>query len=652
MSAITGIVNFDQAPISFELRDQVMHALHKYPADDIQTWNSGSVFMGCCAQWITPESVHEQLPYYNCDLKLAITADAIIDNRSELFDRLQVPYYDRKRMPDSELILLAYRNWGESSPQYLIGDYAFVIWDEDKHQLFGARDLYGNRTLYYHYNRRQFAFCTAIQPLFVLDDVKKELNELWLAEFMTIPVMVESGDTNSTVYRNIHLVPPAHSFTIRDGQMSLAQYGSLAPREYLRMKTRGEYAEAFRDVMQQAVDARLRTHGQVGAALSGGLDSGTIASFAASRLRDFDKPLHAYSYVPARDFKDWMAHGRVADETPYIEETIRYVGNIRGNLLDFPGASPLSEVDDWLELLEMPYKYFENTFWIKGIFEKARQEDVKILLLGARGNQTISWGPASYYYGLLLKKLKWVELYRELKLYSSRQGINQSRLLKAIGRQAFSTAPERSLINDQADIPRMIHPEFIRRTDVFSKLQERDGQISGFLRKDAMEARSNHLQSLIIANMRGTKSTKLSLKYSVWERDPTCDPRVVRFCLSVPIEQYVGQGMDRALIRHATKGYLPDQVRLNQRVRGTQGADWIHRILPAWPAFKQELEQLCKDPDVSGVLNAGSIQATLNQLGGMPRPKDAFQPETRFLMRCVIVYRFMKSMTRSLVETY
>ncbi|MCQ6558854.1 asparagine synthase-related protein [Paenibacillus mendelii] len=643
MSAITGIIHFDQAPISVELRDQVMQALQKYPADDIQTWNSGSVFLGCHAQWITPESVNEQLPYYNYDLKLAITADAIIDNRNELFDRLQVAYSERKLMSDSELILLAYQKWGEASPQYLIGDYTFVIWDENRRLLFGARDLYGNRTLYYHYNRRQFAFCTAIDPLFHIHDVKREINELWLAEFLTIPVMVESANTNSTVYKHIKQIPPAHSFTIKDGHFSLIQYGSLAPRAQLKLKSRSEYEEAFRDVVQQAVDSRLRTHKQVGATLSGGLDSGTIASFAASRLREEGKPLHTYSYVPVHDFEDWTARGRVADETPYIQDTIQYAGNIKGNLLDFPGTSPLSEVDDWLELLEMPYKYFENTFWIRGIFDVAKQQDVKILLTGARGNQTISWGPASHYYGSLMKKMKWFRLYRELMLFSKQRGVSPSFLLKVIGRQAFSSAPEKSLINDEADIPRMIHPDFAKKTDVFNKLQEQDSRISGFLRKDFLEARSNHLQSLIIANMRGTKSTKLSLKYSIWERDPTCDPRVVGFCLSVPVEQYVGQGMDRALIRQSTKGYLPDNVRLNQRVRGIQGADWIHRLLPMWPAFHQELEQLCQDPIMNEILNIDQIRTTMTQLGGMPRPENAFDPETRFLMRCVIVYRFMRT---------
>ena len=64
--------------------------------------------------------------------------------------------------------------------------------------------------------------------------------------------------------------------------------------------------------------------------------------------------------------------------------------------------------------------------------------------------------------------------------------------------------------------------------------------------------------------MRGnTLATKLSLRYSFWKRDPTNDLRVIRFCLSLPEDQYVQGGLDRALIRRATKKLLPDKIRLN-----------------------------------------------------------------------------------------
>ena len=97
MSAIAGIYNLNGEPVSVDHSSGMMKALEKFPANDVQTWHRENVFLGCHAQWITPESVGEQLPFYDYERQLAITADAIIDNREELFERLQVHQEDQKK---------------------------------------------------------------------------------------------------------------------------------------------------------------------------------------------------------------------------------------------------------------------------------------------------------------------------------------------------------------------------------------------------------------------------------------------------------------------------------------------------------------------------------------------------------------------------
>src|SRR5690606_23185236 len=104
---------------------------------------------------------------------------------------------------------------------------------------------------------------------------------------------------------------------------------------------------------------------------------------------------------------------------------------------------------------------------------------------------------------------------------------------------------------------------------------------------------------------------------------PTFDPRVVKFCLAVPIEQVVQDGMDRALLRRATKGYLPDDVRLNQRIRGVQAADWVQRLMPTWPQVLSELNRLCEDSLVSGILNVNMIRSSILEVGLEPKPEHA-----------------------------
>lgn len=437
MSAITGIIHFNNEPVSIEHGTRLMSGLQKYPANDIQIWHKENAFLGCHAQWITPESVGEQLPFYNYEKQLAITADAIIDNRYELFEKLQVDYVDRKNMTDSELILLSYQKWGEAAPKYLVGDFAFMIWDEKKQMLFGARDFSGSRTLYFYRSEERFAFCSIINPLFSLPEAERKLNEQWLAEFLAIPVNFESVDPSSTVYKTVEQIPPSHAVIVKNGKVKLLRYHTPIIGERLQLKSNEEYEEAFLEVYQNAIRSRLRTHHQVGAHLSGGLDSGSVVSFAARDLSAANKRLHTYSYVPVKGFVDWTHRSRIADERPFIQSTVQHVGNIKEHYLDFEGRSPLSEIDDWLEILEMPYKFFENTFWLRGIYEEARLQGIGVLLNGQRGNWTVSWGSAVDYQAMLLKKMNLRRFLQELYSYSKNIGVKKSRVFSVVKKRHF-----------------------------------------------------------------------------------------------------------------------------------------------------------------------------------------------------------------------
>lgn len=642
MSAITGIFHFNDEPISTEYSKGLMGCLQKYPADDVQIWYKENVFFGCHAQWITPESISEQLPFYDSKRQLAITADAIIDNRDELFERLQVDYADRKSMTDSKLILLSYQKWGEEAPKYLVGDFAFIIWDKRNRKLFGARDFSGSRTLYFYRDQCRFAFCTLIKPLFTLPYIEKKLNEQWFAEFLAIPVNFESVDPSLTVYKHIEQIPPSHTISVTEEGVTLSRYCTLVAGDKLQLKSNEEYEEAFREVYQRAIRARLRTHHQVGAHLSGGLDSGSVVSFAARDLRAEKKQLHTFSYVPVEGFVDWTHKGRVADERPFIQSTVQHVGNIKDYYLDFAGRSPLSEVDDWLETLEMPYKFFENTFWLKGVYEQAYQQGIGVLLSGQRGNWTVSWGPVLDYQAMLLKKLHWFRFFRELHLYSRNLGVKKSRVFEVVRKKAFPSLNRLFSLEEENLFPIIINPEFAKKMNVAEKLKEHDIDMTGSATSNAYEMKKQQFEQLYYWSINGTYETKLSLRYALWNRDPTNDLRMIQFCLSVPEEQYVQNGLDRSLIRRATKNYLPDKVRLNQRVRGVQGADGVCRMAPSWNQFIEELQQLSMDPIISEFLDIGVIKAAILKIQKEPRPEYAFDLDFRILMRSLIVYRFIK----------
>ncbi|WP_064091680.1 asparagine synthase-related protein [Rossellomorea aquimaris] len=638
MSAITGIYHLNQEPVPYDHIKTMLNSLHQFPVDDVQVLQRENIFLGCHAQWITPESIGEKLPYYHYELQLSITADAIIDNRSELFNKLQVEHSKRKMISDSELILLSYNKWKEECPKHLIGDFSFIIWDERERKLFGARDFSGSRTLYYYSDSTRFAFCTLMKPLLQLPYIKNELSEQWTAEFLAIPWNYETVDVGSTVYEKLKQIPPSHSITVSRGTVKLTRYSTLISKGVLKLGSNEEYEEAFKEVFQEAISSRLRSNYQIGAHLSGGLDSGSVACLAANSLKEEKKKLHTFSYVPVKDFVDWTPKSRVANERPLIQSTVQFNGNIKDHYFDFEEKSPLSEIDVWLDSLEMPYKFFENTYWLKGMFEKAQEQDIRVLLNGQRGNWTVSWGPVIDYQAMLLKKIKWLSLYREMSKYSENLGVTKSRVFSVVTKKALSNSRKS---NNTELFPSMINSDFAMKTGVYEKLKQHKVDLTGSM-TDSYAIKKHQFEQLFHWNITGTYSSKLSIQHSVWDRDPTNDLRVIKYCLSVPEEQYVQNGYGRSLIRRSTKEVLPDDIRLNQRTRGVQGADGIHRMIPIWESFIQELEKMSNDSLVADLLNIHEIKKSILKYKYQPKPEHVYDLDFRILMRSLIFYRFMK----------
>lgn len=284
MSAICGIYYHRGGSVCPTTGVAMLDAFKQYHADDRGSWFKAGVFLGCHAQHITPESEHEKLPFFDEQTDLAITADAIIDNRQELFDRLAITYEQRNSMPDSLLILEAYKKWGHDCPKYLIGDFAFVLWDGRCRELFCATDALGTRTLYYSHTAGVFAFSTLMKPLFVVPEIERRFNDIWIADFLAMPWVMHQLDHELTLYEHIYLLPAGHTLTVGPKGISKAVYWQVTRQTELRFSSDAEYVEAFLEVFGEAVRCRLRSIRPAGVMMSGGLDSTSVACMAAQEL--------------------------------------------------------------------------------------------------------------------------------------------------------------------------------------------------------------------------------------------------------------------------------------------------------------------------------------------------------------------------------
>jgi asparagine synthase (glutamine-hydrolysing) len=645
LSAICGIYYRDNQLIAPETAAAMMDKLGIYPSDASGVWREGPVFLGCHARRITPESVGEILPYHDGLADLTITADAIIDNREELFAKLGVEYEKRRGMPDSQLILMAYQKWGGDCLRHLLGDFAFAIWDENRRELFCATDHRGTRTFYYYLADRLFAFATLIKPLFILNEIEKKANETWIADFLAIYGIKHQLDPELTPYQNVLLLPAGHTLSIRCETIEKCRYWQVEHRPELRLQSDAEYEEAFREVLGEAVRCRMRSIRPVGVMMSGGLDSTSVACLAARKLDQTVGRLQVFSAVPMVGYRDWLPSNKLADETSYIEAVREYAGNIDVAYCRSEGKHPLSDTGRLLTILEQPYKYVENLYWIDSIFAAAQERKIGVLLNGQGGNATISWGRMQPYALALIRTGQWRLLAHEARALAGQRGRSPLRTFLGLMKMALPDPIHKAdyLWRHRSDNIRdlsPIHPDFARRMKVKERFSRYNYNPYGLDTLDSFEFRRLMLSPDVFSHMSLIK-TKLSLAYGLVQRDPTADCRVIDFCLSVPETQYVRDGRERFLLRRAMAGILPDKVRLNETIRGKQSADKIQRLQPHWPQLAEEIRRIGDLPAEREYLDIVRIRRELDKIG----PDSDRLTETyslRMLVRSLIFSRFLK----------
>ena len=250
-------------------------------------------------------------PMSSHDGKFWIVFNGEIYNYRELRDELSTHGHNFKTTSDTEVILAAYQQWGESCVERFNGMFALAIWSTVARRLFVARDRFGEKPFHYIYiPQRLFAFASEMKALWAAGLAGREIHEETLALF-TQHGQVEIGE--QTIYQGILLLPQAHCLTLTadgeaDGRLEKRRYWDIDPRVRLDGWSDERYAEGFREHFTNSVNLRLRADVPVGSSLSGGLDSSTVVSVINRLLPDsaVQKTFSARFDDPARDEGKWM----------------------------------------------------------------------------------------------------------------------------------------------------------------------------------------------------------------------------------------------------------------------------------------------------------------------------------------------------------
>lgn len=649
MGIIFGIYNVDSSEVKSEYSSNMIEKLSKYPLDKLDSWQNKQIYFGCGVQYDTPESLLEELPKYYKELGLTVTADAIIDNREELFKAFKISEDLWSKTTDSKLIALAYEKWQEDSPKHLIGDFSFAIWDEKRQQLFCARDHVGKRTLYYYSYNNIFAFSTTISPLFAVSN--KVLNERWLTDFLALNGVLHVVESRETPYENIFQLPPAHTITVNiKGIVKKHYWKPLENIKQLKLKTDEEYDRAFRKVFFEAVNCRLRSSGGIAVMLSGGLDSSAVACTAAKKLAKKGEKLKAFSSIPINEYKNKLPKYFLPDESEYIKTNSDLYSNILINYCRSEDKNSYIGIEEFVNMLEQPYKIFQNLFWYNNFAKKAAQEGCSILLNGQSGNSTISYGEFTVHAKTLFKKGRIIALSKEINSFSKKIKIPRRKIarviLKVIAPYSIRKIISNNITNRNYDkfSPVMVNAELLKKWRVKQRFYSEGYNEPLEKYYDLYENHKYIVDDLAFTHI-STIETKVSLENKIAIRDPSRDKRMIEFCLSLPSDQFVRNGNERLIIRRALKGIIPDKIRLNVQKRGTQSADWVQRLKPYWKDIKNELESIINSHDlIKKYIDLGKVKKELEKIGD--KLGDENEESLRRLFIVLVFNRFLKCSER------
>ena len=191
MSGIVGIVNFDGAPVDRALLRRMTDSMAFRGPDEQRIWADGNVGFGHTLLRTTFESEHEHQPL-TLDGRVWIVADARVDAQADLIAKLNARGEHVKRgVPDVELLLRAYRVWGEDCIEHLLGDFVFAVWDRPRQSLFCARDHMGVKPLYYVSIGQTLVFSNTLDCVRLHPKVSDKLNELAIADFLLFGLNLE-----------------------------------------------------------------------------------------------------------------------------------------------------------------------------------------------------------------------------------------------------------------------------------------------------------------------------------------------------------------------------------------------------------------------------------------------------------------------------
>ena len=290
MCGIAGYINLNDEPASGAVVKQMTDAIKHRGPDGEGHWIERNVGLGHRRLAIIDLSPAGHQPMISMDHRYILSYNGEVYNFRELRSELEAKGYWFRSKTDSEVVLNALAEWGTKALDRFNGMFAVALWDRKERTLLLARDRYGIKPLYVSQQGNTFAFGSEQKAILAMPGFVRRMDKPGLLEYFTF----QNIFTDRTLLQDIRLLPAGHYATLdlnqKNPALKRSQYWDYRFSEPDHPARKEEYLEELDRLFRQAVNRQLVGDVELGAYLSGGMDSGSITAIAAqsfSNLKTF-----------------------------------------------------------------------------------------------------------------------------------------------------------------------------------------------------------------------------------------------------------------------------------------------------------------------------------------------------------------------------
>ena len=537
MSGFAGLVSPDGAIPDPDLLARMAAGLEFRGPDGTRIWSQSGAGFCFTLLRIGPAPQSTEQPC-SLDGRVWLVGDVRLDGREDLRRELEASGESvLPRATDEELILRAWRRWGQEGLAKLLGDLSFALWDAAARELLCVRDLVGFRPFLYAKLGKWLLFSNTLRVLRSEPALSLTVDPEFIADFL---LQDWSADPSRTVYQHIRRLPPGHLLTYSDQGLSVRRYTEIPIEEPLGLKRPEEYIERFQSLLEDSVRDRLPDRPSA-IFLSGGLDSTSVAAVARKISRNSEKSGLLRGYCvdcrPLFDDKEGILASRVAQDLGLDIELVYRASRLPyENWGDTQLRTPEPVHEPFLSLTLSQYRRVSA--------------QARVAFTGYGGDEILT-GQAWPYLMYLLRRWQLGRVAGTFGGYIAKhkripplRGGFRTRLRGWMNR----TPP-------LSDFPPWLEPRFVEQYH----LRERWLELQ-------QSPKMNHpLHPIGYAGLSTVpRASELETEDAAWTgvpvemRAPLLDLRLVRFLLRLPPVPWC---MGKELLRQAMRGLLPEEVR-------------------------------------------------------------------------------------------